>query len=123
MAVGKVSDADFEAEVLKAQGPVVVDFWAEWCGPCRMIAPALDEISGAMGDKVKIVKLNVDESSKTASKYGVMSIPTLMIFKGGEMASRQVGAAPRPNCSSGSPLRSDRSSSTPISASEHDACF
>src|SRR5258708_4000490 len=95
MAVGKVSDADFEAEVLKASGPVVVDFWAEWCGPCRMIAPALDEISGAMGDKVKIVKLNVDESPKTASKYGVMSIPTLMIFKGGEMASRQVGAAPK----------------------------
>ncbi len=87
MAVGKVSDADFEAEVLKATGPVVVDFWAEWCGPRRMIAPALDEISGAMGDKVKIVKLNVDESPKTASKYGVMSIPTLMIFKGGEMAS------------------------------------
>ncbi len=79
MAVGKVSDADFEAEVLKATGPVVVDFWAEWCGPCRMIAPALDEISGTMGDKVKIVKLNVDESPKTASKYGVMSIPTLMI--------------------------------------------
>ena len=95
MAVGKVSDADFDAEVLKATGPVVVDFWAEWCGPCRMIAPALDEISGAMGDKVKIVKLNVDESPKTASKYGVMSIPTLMIFKGGEMASRQVGAAPK----------------------------
>ena len=95
MAVGKVSDADFEAEVLKASGPVVVDFWAEWCGPCRMIAPALDEISGTMGDKVKIVKLNVDESPKTASKYGVMSIPTLMIFKGGEMASRQVGAAPK----------------------------
>src|SRR5437016_9684870 len=88
MAVGKVSDADSEAEVLKASGPVVVDFWAEWCGPCRMIAPALDEISGTMGDKVKIVKLNVDESPKTASKYGVMSIPTLMIFKGGEMASR-----------------------------------
>src|SRR6266853_687415 len=74
MAVGKVSDADFEAEVLNATGPVVVDFWAEWCGPCRMIAPALDEISGVMGDKVKIVKLNVDESPKTASKYGILPI-------------------------------------------------
>src|SRR2546421_12349329 len=96
MAVGKVSDANFEAEVLKATGPVVVDFWAEWCGPCRMIAPALDEISGAMGDKVKIVKLNVDDSPKTDSKYGVMSIQKLMFFKDGEVASRQVGAAAMP---------------------------
>ena len=95
MAVGKVSDADFEAEVLKATGPVVVDFWAEWCGPCRMIAPALEEIAGSLNGKVKIVKLNVDENPRTASKYGVMSIPTLMLFKNGEMASRQVGAAPK----------------------------
>jgi thioredoxin 1 len=95
MSVGKVSDASWDSEVLKADGPVVVDFWAEWCGPCRMIAPALDEIAGTMGDKVKIVKLNVDENPATASKYGVMSIPTLMIFKNGEMASRQVGAAPK----------------------------
>src|SRR6266446_5682930 len=95
MAVGKVSDADFDAEVLKASGPVVVDFWAEWCGPCKMIAPVLDEISGVLGSKVKIVKLNVDESPATAQKYGIMSIPTLMIFKNGEMASRQVGAAPK----------------------------
>jgi len=116
MAVGKVSDADFDAEVLKATGPVVVDFWAEWCGPCRMIAPALDEISGAMGDKVKIVKLNVDESPKTASKYGVMSIPTLMIFKGGEMASRQAPRRSR-SCSSGSPPRFDRSRTMTIPAS------
>ena len=95
--VKDVTEETFEQEVLESSDttPVVVDFWAEWCGPCRMIAPALDEISGAMGDKVKIVKLNVDESPKTASKYGVMSIPTLMIFKGGEMASRQVGAAPK----------------------------
>ena len=95
MAVSKVSDATFEAEVLKASGAVVVDFWAEWCGPCRMIAPALDEISGAMGEKVKIVKLNVDENPATAAKYGIMSIPTLMIFKNGELSSRQIGAAPK----------------------------
>jgi len=95
MAVGKVSDADFESEVLKASGAVVVDFWAEWCGPCRQIAPALEEISGSLNGKVKIVKLNVDENPQTASKYGVMSIPTLMLFKNGEMASRQVGAAPK----------------------------
>ena len=94
MGVGKVSDADFEAQVLQSKEPVVVDFWAEWCGPCRMIAPALEEISGTLGEKVKIVKLNVDENPATASKYGVMSIPTLMLFKNGEMASRQVGAAP-----------------------------
>ena len=95
MAVGKVSDSTFESEVLKATEPVVVDFWAEWCGPCRMIAPALEEISGSLGDKVKIVKLNVDESPKTAEKYGIMSSPTLMLFKNGELASRQVGAAPK----------------------------
>jgi thioredoxin 1 len=95
MAVGKVSDTDFESEVLKAAGPVVVDFWAEWCGPCKMIAPALEEIAGSLGSKVKIVKLNVDESPKTAAKYGVMSIPTLMVFKDGKEASRQVGAGPK----------------------------
>jgi thioredoxin 1 len=95
MAVGKVSDADFDSEVLKASGPVVVDFWAEWCGPCRMIGPVLEELSGSLDGKVKIVKLNVDESPATAQKYGIMSIPTLMIFKNGEMASRQVGAAPK----------------------------
>lgn len=95
MAVSKVSDATFETEVLKSSQPVVVDFWAEWCGPCKMIAPALDEISGAMHGKVKVVKLNVDENPKTAAKYGIMSIPTLMIFKNGQLASRQVGAAPK----------------------------
>ena len=95
MAVGKVSDTTFESEVLKATGPVVVDFWAEWCGPCRMIAPALEDISGSLGAKVKIVKLNVDENPQTAAKYGIQSIPTLMIFKDGQMASRQIGAAPK----------------------------
>ena len=95
MGVTKVSDADFDAQVLKSAEPVVVDFWAEWCGPCRMIAPALEEIAGKLGDKVKIVKLNVDENPNTAAKYGIMSIPTLMLFKNGEIASRQVGAAPK----------------------------
>ena len=93
MSVSKVSDADFDAEVLKSNEPVVVDFWAEWCGPCKQIAPALDEIAGAMNGKVKIVKLDVDRNPATAAKYGVMSIPTLMLFKNGELASRQVGAA------------------------------
>ena len=95
MAVGKTSDASFESDVRKSSAPVVVDFWAEWCGPCKMIAPVLDEIAGALGDKVKIVKLNVDENPDTAAKYGIMSIPTLMLFKNGEIASRQVGAAPK----------------------------
>ncbi|HWM46288.1 MAG TPA: thioredoxin [Xanthobacteraceae bacterium] len=95
MGVGKVSDTNFETEVLKSKEPVVVDFWAEWCGPCKMIAPALEEIAGSLDGKVKIVKLNVDENPATAQKYGIMSIPTLMLFKNGELASRQVGAAPR----------------------------
>jgi thioredoxin 1 len=73
----------------------VVDFWAEWCGPCRMVAPILDEVSEELGDKLKIVKLNVDENPETASKYGIMSIPTLLLFKDGQMKSRQVGAAPK----------------------------
>ena len=95
MGTVKVSDSSFADDVLKSDTPVVVDFWAEWCGPCRMIAPALEEIAGTLGDKVKIVKLNVDENPGVASKYGIMSIPTLMIFKNGELASRQVGAAPK----------------------------
>jgi len=95
MGVGIVSDATFESEVLKASEPVVVDFWAEWCGPCRMIAPALEEIAGSMAGRIKVVKLNVDENPGTATKYGIMSIPTLMIFKNGQLASRQIGAVPK----------------------------
>jgi len=93
--VDKVTDATFDKDVLKASGPVVVDFWAEWCGPCRAIAPALEEISKSLAGKVKIVKLNVDENPSTAAKYGIMSIPTLMLFKGGQLASRQIGGAPK----------------------------
>ena len=95
MAVGKVSDADFDSEVLKAASPVVVDFWAEWCGPCKMIAPALEEIASEHDGKLQVAKLNVDENPQTAAKYGIQSIPTLMIFKDGQMASRQIGAAPK----------------------------
>src|SRR5262249_54574349 len=94
MGVGKVSDADFEAQVLKATGRGVVDVWGEGVGPCKMLAHALEEIAnGALAGKMKIVKLNVDENPHTATKYSVMSIPALMVFKNGELASRQVGAA------------------------------
>ncbi len=95
MAVEKVSDTSWDSDVLQSKEPVVVDFWAEWCGPCRQVAPVLEEVAGELAGKVKIVKLNVDESPNTASKYGIQSIPTLMIFKNGEMTARQIGAAPK----------------------------
>ncbi|QRG09126.1 thioredoxin [Xanthobacter dioxanivorans] len=95
MSVEKVSDQSFEQDVINSSAPVIVDFWAEWCGPCRMVGPILEEVSGEMGEKVRIVKLNVDENPQTASKYGIMSIPTLLLFKDGKIASRQVGAAPK----------------------------
>ncbi len=87
-----VSDDTFESDVLKSQTPVIVDFWAEWCGPCRQIAPALEEIASEMADKVTIAKVNVDENPLTPSKYGVRSIPTLILFKNGEVASTKIGA-------------------------------
>ncbi|WP_119275119.1 thioredoxin TrxA [Taklimakanibacter deserti] len=95
MATQPVSDSSFDADVLKADGPVVVDFWAEWCGPCKMIAPALEEIAKELGPKVKVVKINIDDNPKTPSQYGVRGIPTLMLFKGGKVASTKVGAAPK----------------------------
>lgn len=91
----QVTDDSFEADVLNAEGAVLVDFWAEWCGPCKQIAPALEEISSEMGDKVTITKINIDDNPQTPSKYGVRGIPTLMIFKGGQVAGTKIGALPK----------------------------
>ncbi len=91
----QVTDSSFQQDVLGASGPVVVDFWAEWCGPCKQIAPALEEISAEMGDKVTIAKINIDDNPETPSNYGVRGIPTLMLFKNGEVADTKVGALPK----------------------------
>ena len=95
MSTAKVTDASFEADVLQSSEPVVVDFWAEWCGPCKMIGPSLEEIAKEMSGKVKIAKVNVDENPAVFSKLGIRSIPTLMLFKDGKLASQKVGAAPK----------------------------
>ena len=89
-----VTDASFDTDVLGASEPVLVDFWAEWCGPCKQIAPVLEKVSTAMGDRLKIAKVNIDENPQTPGKYGVRGIPTLLLFKGGEVAAMKVGALP-----------------------------
>ena len=95
MASSNVTDATFDNDVLQSSEPVVVDFWAEWCGPCKMIAPSLEEISKEMEGKVKIAKLNVDENQQTAMKYRIQSIPMLIMFKNGEPVASKLGAAPK----------------------------
>jgi thioredoxin 1 len=91
----KVSDASFQNDVLNSKKPVVVDFWAEWCGPCRMIAPALEELSNEMGEKITVAKINIDENPGVPQKYGVRGVPTLMIFSQGQVAATKVGALPK----------------------------
>lgn len=90
-----MTDASFDADVLAADKPVLVDFWAAWCGPCRQIAPSLEAIAAEYGDQIEIVKLNIDENPATAAKYGVMSIPTLNVYQGGEVVKTIVGAKPK----------------------------
>jgi thioredoxin 1 len=96
MSAKSVTTASFQAEVLSSGKPVLVDFWAEWCGPCRMVSPILDEISTEHGDKLTIVKVNVDEEPQLAQQYGITSIPALQVFQGGEVVKSIVGAKPKP---------------------------
>ncbi len=93
--VAEVTDTNFQAEVLESEVPVLVDFWAPWCGPCRMVAPVVEEIAKERAEQLKVVKLNIDENQNTAVQFNVMSIPTLMLFKGGQVAKTVIGAYPK----------------------------
>ncbi len=95
MSPVKISDDSFEADVLKSDKPVLVDFWAEWCGPCKQIGPTLEELATDKGDQLTVAKLNIDDNPMTPSKYGVRGIPTLMLFRDGQVASMKVGSLPR----------------------------
>jgi len=95
MSTVAITDESFDADVLKATGPVLVDFWAEWCGPCKQIAPALEQIAEELAGKVTVAKLNIEDSPTTPSRYGVRGIPTMMLFRDGQMASMKVGAMPK----------------------------
>lgn len=90
-----VTDSSFEIDVLQSDQPVLVDFWAEWCGPCKMVAPVLEELAVALQGKVRVAKVNIDDNPMTPSKYGILSIPTLMLFKGGQLVATKVGGAPK----------------------------
>lgn len=95
MATKEITDSSFQSDVIGASGPVLVDFWAEWCGPCKMIGPALEELSDELGEKVTIAKLNIDDNPDAPAKYGVRGIPTMILFKDGAPAATKVGAAPK----------------------------
>ncbi len=95
MSAVHIDDDNFEKDVLKANGPVLVDFWAEWCGPCRQLGPVLDEIAGEMAGKVTVAKVNIDKNPEAPSKYGVRGIPTMMLFKDGQLVSTKVGSLPK----------------------------
>ena len=100
MATTVISDSSFQRDVIESDNPVLVDFWAEWCGPCKAIAPALEELATEFGDRVTVAKLNIDENPETPTRYRVRGIPTLLLFKDGEVAAMKVGAAPKSDLAS-----------------------